>query len=160
MITVYRVLAGTVAALVGVQAASHAWASAGLGAYIMGGAVVDKSMMEDTGGPLPFPEVLGILIHGLNGGIIIPAVALALLVVSFFTRVPRALMWAAIVLGLVALQMTLGYAAHGMAVLAIFHGLNALLLLLAAVSALRNARRPVAAPDVAAPTTARGSVAV
>lgn len=69
-------------------------------------------------------------------------------------------MWAAIVLGLVALQMTLGYAAHGMAVLAIFHGLNALLLLLAAVSALRNARRPAATTGVAAPTTARGSVAV
>ena len=73
MITLYRSLSVTIAVLVGVQAGSHAWASAGLSRYIMGGAVVDKSMMEDTGGPLPFPEVAGILVHGLNGGIVIPA---------------------------------------------------------------------------------------
>ena len=160
MITVYRVLAGTVAALVGVQAASHAWASAGLGAYIMGGAVVDKSMMEDTGGPLPFPEVMGILIHGLNGSIVIPAVALALLVVSFFTRARGAVMWAAIVVGLVALQVTLGFAAHGLAALAILHGLNALALFGAALITASRVRKSVGAPAVAATTTARGTVAV
>ncbi|HSO70547.1 MAG TPA: hypothetical protein VLQ67_13030 [Arachnia sp.] len=160
MITAYRVLAGTVAALVGVQAASHAWVSAGLGAYIMGGAVVDKSMMEDTGGPLPFPEAIGFMIHGLNGSLVIPAVALALLVVSFFTRASRAVMWAAIVLGLVALQVTLGYAAHGLAVLAIFHGLNALALFGAAVTAVGRVRRHVATSGAAASATVRGSVAV
>jgi len=144
MARTYRILAVTIAALVAVQAASHAWASAGLGAYIMGGGVIDKSMMEDTGGPPPFPEVMGILVHGLNGGIVIPAVALALVVVSFFTRVPGAIKWAVIVLGVVALQMTLGYAGHGLPLLALFHGMNALVLFGAALTARRVASRPVA----------------
>lgn len=139
MARTYRILAATIAALVAVQAAAHAWASAGLGAYIMGGAVVDKSMLADSGGPLPFPEVMGLLVHGLNGGIIIPAVALALLVLSFFTRVPGTIRWAAIVVGLVALQLTLGYSGHGLPLLGLFHGLNALVLFWAALSARRAA---------------------
>ena len=61
----------------------------------------------------------GIIIHGMNGSMVIPAVALALLLVSFFTRVRGAAMRAAIVLGVVALQITLGFAAHGFAFLAI-----------------------------------------
>lgn len=159
MITVYRVLAGTIAVLVGVQAASHAWFSAGVGAYIMGGAIMDKSLMESTGGPFPFPEVAGIIVHAMNGSIVIPAVALALLVVSFFTRVPRTIMWAAIVVGLVALQVTLGFAAHGLALLALFHGLNALVLFGSALTIASRAWRPVVAPsDVA--TSTRGSVTV
>jgi hypothetical protein len=144
MAMAYRILATTIAGLVAVQAAAHAWASAGLGAYLMGGAVIDKSMMEDTGGPPPFPEVLGIIVHGLNGGIVIPAIALALLVVSFFTRVPGSIRWAVVVVGLVALQMTLGYAGHGMPLLALFHGLNALVLFTAALTARRVATRPAA----------------
>ncbi|MBK8445636.1 MAG: hypothetical protein IPL41_02665 [Micropruina sp.] len=160
MITLYRSLSVTIAVLVGVQAGSHAWASAGLSRYIMGGAVVDKSMMEDTGGPLPFPEVAGILVHGLNGGIVIPAVALALLVVSFFARVPGAILRAGVVLGLVALQMTLGYAGHDQPVMGLFHGLNALVLFGAALWAWRvTAPRP-ATRDGAETTGAEESVAV
>lgn len=142
MVTVYRVLAYTIAALVGVQAASHAWGSAGIGLYVMNGGVVDKSMMEDTGGPPPFPEVLGLVIHGINGGIVIPAVALALLVVSFFTKVKGAIKWAVIVLAVVALQMTLGYEGHGLPLLALFHGLNALVLFSCAILAARVVGRP------------------
>lgn len=160
MVRTYRILAAVIAALVGVQAASHAWASAGLGAYIMGGAVVDKSMMEDTGGPLPFPEVMGILIHGLNGGIVIPAVALALLVVSFFTRVAGTITRAAVVLGLVALQLTLGYSAPELPLLGLFHGLNALVLFGAALSAYRAASGPVARRRDAATASAEEPVEV
>lgn len=138
MVKTYRLLAYAVALLVGVQAASHAWASAGIGRYVMEGGVVDKSLMENTAGPPPFPEVAGIIIHGMNGSMVIPAVALALLLVSFFTRVRGAAMRAAIVLGVVALQITLGFAAHGFAFLAIFHGLNALVVFTAAVLAART----------------------
>lgn len=142
MITTYRILAYTIAVLVGVQAASHAWASAGIGLFIANGGVVDKSMMEDTGGPLPFPEVVGIIVHGINGGMIIPAVALALLVVSFFARVKGAVRWAVIVLVVVAIQITLGYEGHGLPLLALFHGLNALILFGCAIVAARVVRRP------------------
>lgn len=142
MITTYRILAYTIAVLVGVQAASHAWASAGIGLFIANGGVVDKSMMEDTGGPLPFPEVVGIIVHGINGGMIIPAVALTLLVVSFFARVKGAVRWAVIVLVVVAIQITLGYEGHGLPLLALFHGLNALILFGCAIVAARVVRRP------------------
>lgn len=142
MITTYRILAYTIAVLVGVQAASHAWASAGIGLFIANGGVVDKSMMEDTGGPLPFPEVVGIIVHGINGGMVIPAVALALLVVSFFARVKGAVRWAVIVLVVVAIQITLGYEGHGLPLLALFHGLNALVLFGCAIVAARVVRRP------------------
>ena len=142
MITTYRILAYTIAVLVGVQAASHAWASAGIGLFIANGGVVDKSMMEDTGGPLPFPEVVGIIVHGINGGMVIPAVALALLVVSFFVRVKGAVRWAVIVLVVVAIQITLGYEGHGLPLLALFHGLNALILFGCAIVAARVVRRP------------------
>ena len=142
MITTYRILAYTIAVLVGVQAASHAWASAGIGLFIANGGVVDKSMMEDTGGPLPFPEVVGIIVHGINGGMIIPAVALTLLVVSFFARVKGAVRWAVIVLVVVAIQITLGYEGHGLPLLALFHGLNALVLFGCAIVAARVVRRP------------------
>ena len=68
MVSTYRILAFTIAALaLGAQAATHAWSSAGLGLFVMNGGVVDAAMMESTGGPLPFPEVLGILVHGMNG---------------------------------------------------------------------------------------------
>ncbi len=139
MLKTFRLLAAVIMVLVGVQAASHAWGSAGFGAYIAGGAVVDKSFMENTGGPLPFPEVVGLLIHGMNGGLVIPVVALGLLVVSFFTKAPGAIRWAAIVLGLVALQVSLGYAGHGLPILGLIHGANALVLFWAALTARRTA---------------------
>jgi len=137
MIKTFRILAYAIAVLVGVQAASHAWASAGMGAFVSNGGVIDKSMMQDTGGPLPFPEVAGIIVHGLNGGMVIPAVALALLVVSFFTRVKGAITWGVIVLAAVALQVTLGYLGHALPLLSLFHGLNAFILFGVAVVAAR-----------------------
>ncbi len=157
MITTYRILAYTIAVLVGVQAASHAWASAGIGLFVANGGVVDKSMMEDTGGPLPFPEVVGMIVHGLNGGVVIPAVALALLVVSFFARVKGAVRWAVVVLVVVAIQITLGYEGHGVPLLALFHGLNALILFSCAVIAARVVRPPttVAGSDAEASDLAK-----
>ena len=154
----YRILAFAIAGLVGVQAASHAWGSAGLGAFVANGGVVDKSMMENTTGALPFPEVLGILIHGMNGGIVIPVVALALLVVSFFTRVRGAIAWGVIVLTTVAVQLTLGFNGHALPILGLFHGLNALVLFAVAVRAagvVRRAAVELADADDATPAEAR-----
>lgn len=122
MRTLYRVLAYLVAALVIVQAAMHAWASAGIAAYLGAGGTIDETAMPD------FPEFVGIIVHGMNGMYVIPLVALALLVVSFFAKVPGGTMWAAIVLGLVVLQVTLGLLGHELTFLALLHGVNALLL--------------------------------
>lgn len=142
MVSTYRILAFTIAALVGVQAATHAWSSAGLGLFVMNGGVVDAAMMESTGGPLPFPEVLGILVHGMNGVIVIPIVAIGLLVVSFFSGVQGAIRWAGLVLAVVAVQVTLGFGGHGLPLLGLLHGANALVLFGVAVSAARRVRRP------------------
>lgn len=135
----FRSLAIAIVALVGLQAAAHAWGSAGLGLFIEGGGVADSSLMSSA--TPPFPEVVGFMIHGINGMMVIPSVALVLLVVSFFTRLRGAVMWAAITLGLVALQVTLGMLGHGLPALGFLHGLNALVLAAAALYTQSLAKR-------------------
>ncbi len=159
MVTVYRAIALVIAALVGVQAASHAWSSAGLGLFIERGGVIDKAFLESagSGGTLPFPELLGFMIHGMNGMFVIPSVALLLLIVSLFARFRGAVIWSAVILALVALQVTLGLAGHGMSTLALLHGFNALLLFGATLFAARAARTTKPTVDVAA-TGARTSM--
>jgi hypothetical protein len=136
MRTVYKVLAYLVAGLVVVQAMAIAWAIAGLGNWIDSGGVLDKSVGESQ--DMPFPEIRGLIVHGLNGGMIIPLVALVLLVWSFFAKIPGAIKFALAVFVLVAVQVTLGYAIHGWALAGLFHGGNALLLFATALYAGRR----------------------
>lgn len=155
---VYRIISFTICALVALQAASHAWASAGLGLYIAEGGVIDASAQE---GPPPFPEALGFMIHGMNGMYAIPTLALLLLIVSFFAKIRRGTAFAVGVLALVALQVTLGLLGHGMALLGLLHGLNALLLfttaLLAGINASARHVTSKAVADIATPV-ARAAV--
>ena len=150
----YQMVAWLIAGLVAVQAAMIAFFDSGGSKYIDGGGVIDGALLESAkaGGELPFPEAIGAPIHGLNGGILIPVVALVLLGVSFGTHVPGARKWAGIVVGLVLLQITLGYSQGGLPMLGLLHGTNALLLFAAALHAARLAGRgaPVAASEVAA----------
>ena len=152
----YRILSFTICALVALQAASHAWASAGLGLYIAEGGVVDASAQE---GPPPFPEVMGFMIHGMNGMFVIPALALILLIVSFFVKVRHAVTFAAGVLVLVVLQVTLGLLGHGIPLLGFLHGINALLLFTTALLAGLNASkgRVIAKADAATPAAVGAS---
>ena len=48
MLKTYRFLAYLICALVGVQAASHAWGSAGIGKYVADGGVIDKAAWDRT----------------------------------------------------------------------------------------------------------------
>ncbi|WP_426324933.1 hypothetical protein [Microbacterium sp. E-13] len=151
----YRVLAYTICVLVALQAAFHAWGSAGLGLYLSEGGVIDASAQD---GPPPFPEVIGLMLHGMNGMFVIPVVALILLIVSFFAKVPRGVTYAAIVFGLVLLQVTLGLLGHSIVLLGFFHGINALLLFTAALLAGLNAsKRRVAERAEAATAPASAS---
>jgi heme A synthase len=146
----YRVLAYLVAAEVVVQAAAIAWAVAGLGHWVQGGGVFDASVMEDTGGPLPFPEVTGIIVHGINGSTIVPGLAVLLLVFSFFAKLRGATKWAVAVFVLVGVQAELGFAAGDLPALGALHGINALLLFSAALwTAVRAsaARSSKASPE-------------
>ena len=146
---VYKVLAFTVAGLVVVQAAAVAFAVFGLFAYIEGGGTIDAA----NSGPesdIEFPGVVGFMIHGMNGMMLIPLVALILLIVSFFAKVPGGVGRAALVLGLVVLQVALGIFGHEVPALGALHGINALLLFGAAImTGIRAKDADVATPYAA-----------
>jgi hypothetical protein len=152
MKNVYRTFAYLICVLVAVQASSHAWGSAGLGLWVEQGGVLDKAALE---GDLSFPEILGLVIHGINGMMVIPAVALLFLVVSFFAKVPRGILFAGIVLVDVALQVTFGMLGHSVTVFALLHGINALVLFALAFTA---GRRVGQATSAGQPTPAAQSV--
>jgi hypothetical protein len=154
MRTVYRVLAWLMAVEVLVQAAAITWAVFGLGKWVEGGGVLDKSVMESE--VSAFPQETGFAVHGINGTMVVPALALLLLVVSFFAKFPRAVALAGGVVGLTALQVVLGMLGHGVPGLGILHGANALALFTVAVVA---ARRSVDAPLTDALPTGRHGAA-
>jgi hypothetical protein len=153
---VYQVLAYLVAVEVVVQAMAMVWGIAGLGKWVDGGGVFDKSIMESD--QAPFPEITGIIVHGINGSFVIPAIALLLLIFSFFTRIPGAAKWAGLVLLLVAVQANLGFLGHEVPAMGALHGLNALLLFAVALHTARRVRgrtaRPAAEADERVSTTA------
>jgi hypothetical protein len=138
MRTAYKVLAYVVAAEVAIQAMVMVWAIAGLGVWVDKGGVFDKSIMESEA--LPFTEVIGILAHGINGTFVIPAIALALLIVSFFTKVRGAIKWAVIVFVLVVAQGQIGFLGHEFPLAGALHGLNALALFAIALYTGRRIR--------------------
>jgi hypothetical protein len=151
MRTAYRVLAHLVAILVAIQAMAAVYAIAGLGKWIDGGGVADKAAFESDD---PFPEVVGFAVHAINGMMIIPVIALALLIISFFARVAGGVRWAVIVLVLVVVQIALGIFGHDVPALGALHGLNALVLFSAALQAGRNSRKPASPPMESAPVAA------
>jgi len=144
---VYAVLAFIICGLVAVQAAVAVWAESGLFLWIAGGGSIDQSTLQSEAAP-PFPEAAGYMIHGMNGMMVIPVVAVALLVVSFFAKVPKGLPWASAVAVLLGPQVALGLAGHSLSIAGLAHGINALLLFTAALLA---GRRAWASADVAAP---------
>ena len=136
---VYTALAWIIAGAVVVQAASIAFAFGGMLNLVSEGGVVDKALLESF--QAAGVGEIGFMIHGLVGGVLIPLIAFALLVVSFFVRVRGAKLWAAIVFGLVALQATLGFSITDMPYLGLIHGANALAVVVtASVAALRVRR--------------------
>jgi uncharacterized sodium:solute symporter family permease YidK len=132
----YKYLAFAICLLVVAQAAFIVYANAGLFHWISeDGGVVDKAFLDDESSS--FPGVGGFMAHGMNGMMLIPLVALALLVVSFFTKVKGAVAHGAAILGLVILQIVLGLSAHSIPALGPLHGINAFLILGAAAHAAR-----------------------
>jgi len=136
---IYAGLAWTIAAAVVVQASAIAFAFGGVLNHVSEGGVVDKALLE-SGGAGGSGE-LGFWIHGIVGAGVIPLLAVSLLIVSLFARTKGARLWAAIVLGLVVLQVTLGFSITDMPYLGLIHGANALAIVVAAVVAALRARR-------------------
>ncbi|TFC61745.1 hypothetical protein [Cryobacterium sp. TMB1-7] len=137
---IYSAIAWTVAAGVLVQAAAIAFGVGGMVHFVQEGGVVDKALLESR--QLAYTGELGFWIHAIVGAGVIPLAAVALLIVAFFVRVPRARLWAAIVLGLIVAQVTLGFALRDIPYLGLIHGANALAVLSAAVFTAVRVRQP------------------
>lgn len=151
---VYAVLAFIVCGLVALQAAFAVWADSGLFLWISGGGSIDQATLESAEASPPFPEVLGFVLHGMNGMTVIPVVALLLLVVSFFAKIPRGIAFAVGVAVLVALQVTLGILGHSVSIAGLSHGINALVLFTVAMLAGLRAWRASAVTAPAEPVSA------
>lgn len=126
MRSAYKYLAGAIPVLVAVQAAAIAFAFFGLGKWIEDGGTLDKAAMEDE--DLTFTGVLGFMVHGINGQMVIPLVAIILLIVAFFAKIPGGVKWAAFILLDVIVQIAFAFGAFGAPAIGMFHGLNALFL--------------------------------
>ncbi len=138
MRSVYRWLAFIIAAEVALQAAVMVYAIAGLGIWVeRDSGVLDKAAFESEA-PI-FPEAVGFMLHGINGMMVIPALALILLIVSFFAKIPGGPKWAALVLLAVVVQVALGIFGNENAIFGGLHGINALILFSLAVVAGRRA---------------------
>ncbi len=115
-----------------VQAMAIAYALFGLGKWIEDdGGVLNKQVLDADNGP-EFSGVGGFAIHGINGTMVIPLLVLLLLVVSFFAKIPNGTRSAAVLVGLVVVQVALGLAGHGVPYLGPLHALNAFAILVMA----------------------------
>lgn len=139
MKSAFKVLAYIIAAEVVVQSAMMVFAVAGLGIWVDQGGVFDKAAFEDEN--LSFTGVAGFMVHGINGMMVIPLLALVLLIMSFFTKLPGAIRNAGLVLALVVLQVTLGLFGHENAYVGMLHGINALVLFTTALYTARAAAK-------------------
>jgi len=127
MKSAYKYLAYAIPVLVAVQAAAIAFAFFGLGKWVDDGGTLDKAAMESDKS-LGFTGEVGFTIHGIDGQMVIPLVALVLLIVSFFAKIPGGSKWAGFVLLDVVFQIALAFTAFGAPVVGLLHGLNALFL--------------------------------
>ncbi|MEV3935907.1 hypothetical protein AB0K52_08035 [Glycomyces sp. NPDC049804] len=144
MRVVYRVLAYVIAAEVALQAAFMAYAVAGLGIWVQDGGVLDAAVMESE--EPPFDEAVGFMLHGINGMMVVPALALILLIISFFAKIQRGVLFALILLGWVVVQVFLGLWGHEAAIFGLLHGLVAFAVYGTAFMAGFRAKKPALGP--------------
>ena len=148
MKSVYRVFAFLIAAGVALQAAAMAYAVFGLTKWIDGGGTLDKAAIEGAqNGTVSIGGDVGFSTHGMVGIMVMPALALLFLIISFFAKVPGGVKWALIVFGVTIVQVALGLFSHDIAGLGWLHGVNALILFGVAVSAALRVRTRSAVDD-------------
>jgi heme A synthase len=141
MRTAYRVLAFAIAAMVAVQAAAIGYAVFAQLNWIDNGGTLDKAAF-DTGAP----GTGAMIFHALDGGVVL-LLSLAMLIISFFAKIPHGVRWAVIVLVCTIVQIALGTLSHLLAAIGAVHGAVALVLFGVAVMAAMRARRPAAVEE-------------
>ncbi|WP_328460506.1 hypothetical protein OHA21_29995 [Actinoplanes sp. NBC_00393] len=142
MRTAYRILAMLISIGVVVQAAVIA------GAWFLVLNDLDSGTVLDKNSESNWAHVL----HGQIGVLVMPLLALVLLIVSFFARIPGGIKWAAITLGVTVLQVVLAFAGFAAPLLGLLHGVNAFALAGVAGVAARKARE-AGTPAPAQPAT-------
>jgi hypothetical protein len=141
----FRVLAILIALGVVVQAGTIALAWFTVLGELNDGAVLSEDSERN----------LGHNVHGIVGMMVMPVLGLALLIVSFFAKIPSGVTWAAIVFGLVVLQVALAIVSFGVSEIGALHGINALVL--AAVAGRAGALGRDTAPASSTPAGTRAS---
>jgi hypothetical protein len=145
----YHVLAYLIAVEVVVQAMMIATGVAGLGHWIEDGATVNKHVLDNEPS---FTGSWGFAVHGINGEMLIPLLALILLIVSFFAKVAGGTRWALYILGLIVVQVVLGVSQGDVPYLGLLHGANALAIFSIAILTAQRAKARTAEPAVATST--------
>jgi hypothetical protein len=138
MRSTYRVLAMLIALGVVLQAAFIAWGMFAVQHSTDDGEVYSKDSGLNA----------GLATHSAVGFMVLPIIALLLLIVSFFARIPGGVKWALITFGVTVLQVVLAFVGSAAPVVGTLHGVNAFALAAVASVAMRKAR--VAGPAAAA----------
>jgi hypothetical protein len=136
----YRIIAHLIAGCVVLQAM---WI--GLGNFTMfhdidNGKVIDENNARN----------LGVNLHGLFGLGVIPLLAIALLILSFFVKFPGSTQWAGYVVLGVVLQIALVFLAFPIPAFGALHALNAFAVIGLAENAARRVPASTDAVDAAA----------
>jgi hypothetical protein len=149
----YLWLSRLLALLVVVQAMTIVFAVSGLFSWVINdGGVLDESTYKSwQDSPPTWTGAIGHGIHLLAGERVIPVIALLLLIVSFFAKVPKGVAIAAVLFVLVLAQTVSGIKGHAMPYLGLWHGLGAFLIFGAAMAGAMAAKK---APDAAASVSA------
>jgi heme A synthase len=139
----YRVIAYLIAIEVIVQAMMIATGVAGLDHWIEHDhATVTKHVLDNNPS---FSGSFGFAVHAINGELLIPLFAIALIVVSFFAKIPGGTRWALYIFGVIVVQVVLGVSQGAVPYLGLLHGANAFALL--TVAALAGRRASGSAPE-------------
>jgi len=146
----YRILYYVLSLEVLIQAAMIAWWGFGVTTYADDHGSISHGKLEDGG----FGGSAGLSIHAVNGFMIIPVIALALLVVAFLAKVPGGVRLAAITFGLVVVQAyVLPALSEEAPAVGMLHGAVALAILGISIAAPRMAR------DASSPAVSPGPTA-
>jgi heme A synthase len=143
MQTVYRVLAFGIAAMVAIQAAAIGYAVFAQLKFIDTGGTLDQATIESA------PGTAAMIFHALGGFGVLLLLALPLLIVSFFAKIPQGVRWAVIVLVCTVVQIALGTLSRFVAQIGAVHGAVALVLFGVAVMAAMRARKPAVVEETA-----------
>lgn len=144
----YRILADLIAIAVAVQSMAIVWAIAGLLHWVDGGGTLKKGW-EDH---MPdFQGSSGFAIHGIVGGMVLPALGIVFMVVAFLANVDGGVKWAGGVLALIVVQVGAGMAGADAPWLGLLHGLLPFALFSAAIVAARAAHPAAQTPVAATP---------